>query len=236
MAEAAAACAAVVVAGGSGRRFEGEGYKQLADLGGAPVLRWAVEAFAGHPAVGELVVVVPAALAETPPTWLAEAADAVVEGGRTRQESVSRGVAAVSGAPRAILVHDGVRPFVSEELIGRVCAAAVDAPVIPALAVADTVKEVDGEGRIVRTLPRERLRRAQTPQGFPAALLRRLHAGGEARGATDDALLCERSGVQVVTVPGEPYNLKITTLEDLEWARWLLDRGEVSRTWRASGR
>jgi 2-C-methyl-D-erythritol 4-phosphate cytidylyltransferase len=219
--------AAVIVAAGRGLRFAGNRRKQFVTLGGQPILEWAVRAFRSHPSIRYTVVVLPSEEAESPPDWLT-AADRTVEGGDTRAASVSRGVAAVEGNVDRILVHDGVRPFVSPSLIGRVCEAAARGPVVPILSLSDTIKEVDSDGRIVGTSDRSRLCRAQTPQGFPADLLRRLCATApEDASITDDAMLCERAGIEVETIEGEPHNIKITSTEDMEYARWLIENGLI---------
>lgn len=220
---------AVIVAAGRGLRFGGAGRKQFLDLGGIPVLEWSVRAFRRHAEVGELVVVLPADEVEAPPSWLSGAGRLVV-GGATRAESVARGVAVVPGTVDRILVHDGVRPFVSDALIARVHAACAADPAVPVLPVPDTIKEVRADGTVVGTPDRRRLRRVQTPQGFPAATLRRLHGAARPDAEiTDDALLCERGGIPVRTVEGEPRNLKITSPEDLAYARWLVGSGLVER-------
>lgn len=217
--------AAVVVAGGEGRRLGGD-RKQFRRLGAAPMLAWSCAALARHPGVSELVVVVPADVAEAPPRWLDDLADRVVAGGSTRRESVRRGLAAVAERHDVVLVHDGARPFLSESLIDRVLAAAAEGPAIPGLPLSDTVKMVGDDGRVRATLDRGLLRRAQTPQGFPLRLLRELHeetAGEEA--ATDDAFLCERAGIPVRVVPGEAWNVKVTTPFDLALAGWWAESG-----------
>lgn len=216
---------AVIVAGGSGARLPGDRPKQFRELGGVPILAWSVCSFAGHVEVDEVVVVLPAALAATPPAWLADRAS-VVSGGDTRAASVGQGIQAVSGAAEAVLVHDGVRPFVTAELISRVVAGARSGPTIPAVPVADTIKEIDDHGRVLRTPDRSGLRAAQTPQGFPAGLLRKLHeATASGADLTDDGVACERAGVDVRTVEGDPLNLKITGPTDLAYARWLVESG-----------
>ena len=221
--------AAVIVAAGSGERFGGEVPKQLRDLGGLPILRWSCLAFGRHPAVTRVVVVLPAGLAASPPDWI-EPGVRIVAGGATRAESVAAGVeaAASGGEDGIILVHDGVRPFVGEDLISRVIEGARDGPVVPVVPVSDTIKTVDDEGRIVGSPARDRLRAAQTPQGFPAALLRRLHARSAAdAGITDEGVLCEREGVAVAIVQGDERNLKVTTPSDLAYANWLVDTGVI---------
>ncbi len=139
----------------------------------------------------------------------------VVGGGPNRQASVASGLEALP-AVEWILVHDGVRPFVSPDLVRRVLEATRRwGAAVPALPVADTLKESDGRV-VVRTTPRAGLYAVQTPQGFEAGLLRaayRSAMGGPP--ATDDAELVERLGKSVAVVPGDPSNIKITTPEDL---------------------
>lgn len=222
--------AAVIVAAGEGERFGGEGpRKQFQLLGDRPILDWSCRAVRRALADGRLVLVLPADVVDEPPGWLRDRADAMVAGGATRRESVALGLAAVPGETDVVLVHDGVRPLASAALIRRVADAAREGPVVPVLPVVDTVKRVDGEGRVMETLDRSTLRRIQTPQGFPASVLRRVHAEAEAlkEVATDDAALCEAAGVTVRTVAGETHNLKVTTGQDLAYARWLLESGRV---------
>lgn len=220
----------MVPAAGEGVRFGREGRrKQFRELAGAPVVLRTCRALGGDPAVAWLVLVLPPDVAGDPPGWCAQVADRVVAGGATRRASVAAGLDAVPGDAEVILVHDGVRPLVAPGLVRAVRKAAPAGPVVPVLRIRDTVKEVDGEGRVVATLDRDRLRRVQTPQGFPAGTLRRVHrrAREEAWEGTDDASLCERAGEVVSTVAGDPRNLKVTTPADLARAEWLLGRSEA---------
>ncbi len=221
--------AAVIVAGGRGTRLGKGPPKQFRLLGGKPLLLWSCRALRAHRQVSELVVVVPPEVAERVPEWLAAGATRVVPGGATRRESVSRGIEAVVSDVRCILVHDAARPFVSAALTGRVLRAATDMAAIPVLPVPDTVKEIAVDGLIVGTVDRDRLRCAQTPQAFPADLIRELHgsAGEEGVGAPDDAFLCERRGLPVQAVEGDPNNLKITTPADFALAEWMVATGRV---------
>ncbi|HKK07690.1 MAG TPA: IspD/TarI family cytidylyltransferase, partial [Gemmatimonadota bacterium] len=167
--------AAILVAAGRGERA-GEGPpKQFRDLSGIPVLARAWEPFRACETIGEIVLVLPERAAADPPGWLRDAPGRLVAGGETRTESVARGLEAVSPDVDVVLVHDGVRPFASLELLRRVLEAARRGPVVPLLPLRDTVKEVDDRGRVRRTLERASLRRAQTPQGFPATVLREAH-------------------------------------------------------------
>ena len=218
---------AIVVAGGEGKRLGGELPKQFLDLGGRPLLAWAVKTFADHPEVDVVIVALPKEYAESPPPWLSDIA-IVIPGGPTRAESVQAGLTVVPADCQLTLIHDGARPFVMNDLISRVIEAARKGPVIPVLPVTDTIKRVNDRGWIRDTPRRSMLRRAQTPQGFPAAVLHEAYAGGQnLADLTDDAALCEQAGVRVRTVVGDPHNFKITTKDDLARARWLVESGRI---------
>lgn len=202
----------VVVAAGSGRRFGGA--KQFETVAGARVLDRSV-ATAGAACDG-VVVVLPASSLDTPDAEVPGAAT-VVAGGDTRAASVRAGLAAVPDDAEVVLVHDAARPLATSALFDRVIdavRAGADA-VVPAVAVVDTIRDVDGT-----VLDRDRLRAVQTPQGFRAAALRAAHAGGG--DATDDAGLMETVGGSVVLVEGESTNLKLTGPDDRVVAEALL--------------
>lgn len=206
----------VIVAGGSGRRFGG--LKQLVSLGGRTVLARAVEA--ARQTCDGVVVVVPAELVDHEDV-VAVGADVVVPGGDTRAESARSGLAEVPASAEVILVHDAARPLASAELFGRVVESVRSGAeaVVPVLEVVDTIRTTEGE-----TIDRSRLRAMQTPQGFPAGLLRRAHdaAAGEDREWTDDAEMAAAVGASILLLQGEPTNLKITDPRDLLVAEALL--------------
>lgn len=224
--EARPRAAAVVVAGGSGRRLGAAVPKQYLELLGEPILLRSVRAFLAHPGIDWTVVVLPAADAEDPPAWLRRLEVRVVAGGAERGDSVWNGLQATPPEAELVLVHDGARPFVPAEVIDRVLAGAAAGGAIAALPAADTLKEVGADGVIRATPERSRLWQAQTPQGFPRAVLleayRRAREAGYA--GTDEASLCERLGVPVRVVPGSPLNLKITHAADLDLAAALAQR------------
>jgi 2-C-methyl-D-erythritol 4-phosphate cytidylyltransferase len=217
----------VVVAAGQGRRVGGEVPKQFLPLRGVPVLLRAVRPFASHPEVARVVVVLAPAHADRPPDFLAPLAGAslkIVAGGRERAESVAAGLRALGPDFGIVLVHDGARPFVDRGVIDTVIAhARAGEGAIAAMPVSDTLKEQDAHDptRVSRTVPRERLWRAQTPQGFPRRLLEEAYARARDLGATDDASLVEACGGVVRLVPDSPRNLKITTRDDLALAEAL---------------
>ncbi|MCX7973046.1 MAG: 2-C-methyl-D-erythritol 4-phosphate cytidylyltransferase [Candidatus Aminicenantes bacterium] len=214
--------AVIIAAAGEGRRFGQP--KQFALLAGRPVVHWAIEAFALHPLVNEIIVVFPdETQAETIKLkW--PKVKAVVKGGKERQDSVARGLAAVSPEGEIILIHDGVRPLVKADLITRIIEATLkEGAAVPAIPIEDTVKQIEGD-RIVQTIDREKLLRVQTPQGFKRELLEAafLQAQKDNFCGSDEASLVERIGGQIKIVIGDKFNLKITCPEDLKIAEvWL---------------
>ena len=201
----------IVVAGGSGRRFGG--LKQWEELNGRSLASLSVQACRDTCDAVCLVVPDPASA----PSDLH--ADLVVAGGASRAESVRRGLDAVPAEASLVVVHDAARPMASTALFTRVIEAVRRgaAGAVPALAVADTLKHVDRDGAVLRTIDREGIVAVQTPQAFDSEWLRRAHAaGGE---ATDDAALVEAIGGRVVAVEGDPANLKVTTADDLRRLR-----------------
>jgi len=189
------------------------------------VLR-ALRPFIAHPEVVHVALVLPPGDARCPPEFLANLAGdtlTLVDGGAERSDSVAAGLDALPADCSIVLVHDAARPFVESGVIDAVIREARSgAAAVAAVPVTDTIKEVslEGDRRVLRTVPRERLWRAQTPQGFPRVLLVEAHERARRAGltATDDAALVERLGAVVVVVPDSPRNVKITTPEDLAWA------------------
>lgn len=218
--------AAVVVAGGSGRRMGGAVRKQYMEVGGEPILLRAVRAFTAHPGIGAVVVVLPPEDAASPPAWLLGLGVTVVASGEERGDSVWNGLVATPEDAAIVLVHDGARPFVSADVIGRVLEAARSGATLAALPVTDTLKEVAADGTVLATPDRARFWQAQTPQGFPRAVILEAHRRARAEGvrATDDAALCERYGIPVRVVEGAADNLKVTRPADLAVAEALARR------------
>jgi 2-C-methyl-D-erythritol 4-phosphate cytidylyltransferase len=226
----------VLAAAGQSLRLGGGTPKQYRELGGVPILLRSLRPFTAHPDVAHVVVVLPASDIAVPPAWLAPLAGAgltLVAGGAERSDSVAAGLAALPGECTIVLVHDAARPLVDRQTIDGVIAAVREGVgAVPAIPVGDTLKEADEppSRRVLRTVPRDRLYRVQTPQGFPRALLEWAHgeATGEGLTATDDAALVERLGSEVRLVPGSPRNFKVTAPEDFELAEAIL-RGEKGR-------
>jgi len=213
----------VIVAGGAGTRVGGRELKQFRWVAGKPMLLHSVQTFMARADVCCVVCVLPQAAVGDPPPWLFQCDVArlmLSVGGRTRQGSVANGLDDLPDEAEIVLVHDAARPLVGSDTIDRVVAATrATGAAIAALPVVDTIKRVDPDGRIVGTLDREGLWRAQTPQGFSRAVIVRAHR--EAKVArvtmTDDAGLCERLGIPVATVRGSERALKIT--DEADFAR-----------------
>jgi 2-C-methyl-D-erythritol 4-phosphate cytidylyltransferase len=210
----------VIVAGGSGTRVGGDELKQFRWVAGKPMLLHSVQTFMARPDVGMVVVVLPQSYAGDPPPWLFQCdVDRLLVslGGRTRSESVANGLDDLPDEAEIVLVHDAARPLVGAETIDRVVASVREGKsVVAALPVVDTLKEVNLDGRIVRTVSRDSLWRAQTPQGFPRQVIVDAHrrAKAERVSATDDAALLERLGVPVHVVLGSERALKVTEAGD----------------------
>jgi len=230
---------AIIAAGGAGRRLGAAKPKQLIDIGGGSMLQHSIRAFAAHPRVDDIVVVLPrgtslALPATDDPARLPSIR--VVAGGERRQDSVANGFDAVDAGSDVVLIHDAARPFVTAELIDRtIDAAAAHGAAIAALQSRDTIKRVGADLTIVDTIPRETIYLAQTPQGFRRDVLAQAIAIGRSGvEATDEALLAERAGYPVRVVDGDPGNVKVTTAEDLEAARARLSgSAQPARTGRA---
>jgi len=213
----------VIVAGGKSTRTGGTELKQFRWVAGKPTLLHSLQAFMSRPDVVSVVVVLPQAYAADPPPWIFQCdIDRLMisTGGRTRTESVNNGLEDLPDEASVVLVHDAARPLVGQDTIDRVVASVrAGNCAIAALPVVDTLKEVDDNGRIVNTIPRDHLWRAQTPQGFPRKVIVRAHREARAHNinATDDAALCERLGIPVVVVRGSERAMKVT--EDPDFAR-----------------
>jgi 2-C-methyl-D-erythritol 4-phosphate cytidylyltransferase len=213
----------IIVAGGASTRTAGDELKQLRWLAGKPMLLHSLHTFMERPDVVSVVCVLPTRYAGDPPPWIFQCdVDRlmIAPGGRTRTESVASGLEDLPDEAAVVLVHDAARPLVDTATIDRVIARVrAGESAIAALPVVDTLKEVDDAGHVVRTVERDRLWRAQTPQGFPRDIIVRAHREAAAARvtATDDAALCERLGIAVSVVQGSERALKIT--EERDFAR-----------------
>ncbi len=213
---------AVIVAAGRGTRAGGGMPKQWRPLAGATVVAHTLRAFADHADISELVLVVhPDDLAGN--FWPSVPTLAVVAGGATRCLSVLAGLQRLKNTVEAVLIHDAARPCVTKEIIDDVILALATAPAAaPALPVVDALWTGEN-GRVTGTASREGLYRAQTPQGFHLpAILSAYEKSTDT--AADDVEIARRAGLDVVIVPGDEDNLKITMPADFERAETILKR------------
>ena len=225
--------AAIVAAAGAGLRMgkgvSGAGRKQYLELEGIPVLARSLNLFLGHTGMEKVIAVIPAREAETVRELLRPHCNLAkvlfVVGGAERQDSVRKGLEAVDEDIELVCIHDAARPLASPILLERLLeAASKEGAAVPVIALSDTVKEIDSNGYIVATPPRDKLRLVQTPQVFRRELINRAYSSAAGRGvtATDDAALVEELGETVTAVEGELSNLKITTPRDLALAAMML--------------
>jgi len=232
-------CSAVIVAAGNSQRMGTD--KIMMKLGEMPVLARTVLAFENNEYIDEIIIV-------TKTEKLGEISDLcyknglhkvkkVISGGATRMESALAGVSACRHEAELIAIHDGARPLITQELISRtILAAQKYQAAVPAIASTDTLKTVNEQGLIVGTVDRARTFRVQTPQVFAADLIKGAltKAVEEKLVLTDDCSAMDMMGVKTFVVEGEPENIKITTPEDMVYARAVVEcRGDqnANRTW-----
>jgi 2-C-methyl-D-erythritol 4-phosphate cytidylyltransferase len=222
--------AAVIPAAGTGRRMEAAIPKQFLMLGDVPLLLHSLQVFERAACISQVILVVPKdererTLSEIIARYGIKKIVKVVAGGATRQESVYHGLQETDPEAEVVVVHDAVRPFVTEDLIERsIAAAQKSGGAIVAVSMKETVKQVGEDGHILHTVDRAQLWLAQTPQTFRRALLMEGYRKAEYDGfhATDEAAVMERLGHKVAIVPGRWDNIKITTPEDFQMAEAIL--------------
>jgi 2-C-methyl-D-erythritol 4-phosphate cytidylyltransferase len=210
----------VLVAAGTSSRLGGGELKQFRWIAGKPMLLHSLQLFHQRRDVAMVVCVLPRQYAGDPPPWIFQSdVDRLLVsvGGDQRGESVLHGLEDLPDEVRIVVVHDAARPFVTMDVIdGVVAEARAGRAAVAAVPVTDTLKEVDPTGRVVRTIARDGLWRAQTPQAFPRAMIEQVYA--EARRArtyaTDCAALCEQGGFEVVIVRGSERASKVTEEAD----------------------
>jgi 2-C-methyl-D-erythritol 4-phosphate cytidylyltransferase len=222
--------AAIIPAAGEGRRMGGTVPKQFLRIGGREILARTLDVFEACVAIDDVWVVVAAEQCAPCQGTIIERygfrkVRGVIAGGTTRQESVWRGLQQVTDAVDLVVIHDGVRPFVTEALLQQTLEQANRyGAAIAAVPLKDTLKRVSAAGTVETTVPREHLWRVQTPQAFRHALLRRAfqHAWQQGLQATDEAGLLEALQYPVQIVPGYEHNIKVTTPDDLVLCATLL--------------
>lgn len=216
---------ALIVAGGKGLRMGGELPKQFIPVGGKPVLMRTMEAFYDSDSEIQIILVLPHSQQDY---WRQLCREfrfslphVIADGGETRFHSVKNGLALVK-TPALVGVHDGVRPFVSPEVIARCYKLAAEKKaVVPVIEVVDTVRRLTGDGSV--TVNRDDYRLVQTPQVFDAELLKKAYGQAYTSRFTDDASVVEASGGSVFLTEGNKENIKITTPFDLKIATVLTE-------------
>ena len=220
----------IITAAGAGTRFGQEVPKQFVRLGCESVLGHTIRCFRQCKFITEIAIVLPPDFISAKDFGFPKI-KYVVKGKKTRAESVYEGLMKISlrgfSSETVVLVHDGVRPLITEQVIQKVAIeAGVHGAAIAATKVTDTIKEVDARGFICSTLSREHLWKAATPQGFRMDVLLKSYKKALNEGylefATDEAYLAEKAGYPVFIVEGNPENIKITTPTDLAIAEALL--------------
>ncbi len=225
--------AALIVAAGRGHRFGGPMPKQYRTLGGRPLLRYCLAAFARHPDIAAVRTVIhpdDRALYDTAAAGLPKMLEPVA-GGAERQDSVRLGLESLDDrAPETVLIHDAARPFPAQTIIGATLAQLAETQgALVAVPVVDTLKR-GAEGRVLGTVDRTGLWRAQTPQGFRYGAILDAHRAAAGQALTDDAAVAEAAGLSVGLVPGSEDNFKVTTEDDLARAERLLAAATETRT------
>lgn len=214
----------LIVAGGKGMRMGGEIPKQFLPIGGKPVLMRTLEAFQAYDPAMEIILVLPAGQQDYWRSLCEEYAfltpHFIANGGETRFQSVKNGLSLIA-EDGLVGVHDGVRPFVSREVIARCFSAAAEKKaVIPVVGVVETVRRLDGDESA--TVDREQYRLVQTPQVFSVSLLKKAYNQAYLPAFTDDASVVEAMGMPVFLVEGNRENIKLTTPFDLKVANALI--------------
>jgi 2-C-methyl-D-erythritol 4-phosphate cytidylyltransferase len=221
---------AIIVAAGSGKRMRHSTKKQFLSIGSKPILAYTLDAFDSIDRVDRIILVIPRGWKRYCQKEIIEKYEyrkeiEVTVGGARRQDSVACGLALVSSDYEIVIIHDGVRPFVTRRMVVESIAKARKfGACVVAVPVTDTIKMVGRDGVIKRTLPREHLWRVQTPQTFRLNLIKKAYAKAlkDRFYGTDDAQLVERVNRPVKVVSGDYRNIKITTREDLILAETLL--------------
>jgi 2-C-methyl-D-erythritol 4-phosphate cytidylyltransferase len=217
----------ILVAAGSGSRTGSNELKQFRWVAGKPMLLHSIQTFQARADVAMVVCVLPREHVGDPPPWIFQSdPDRLLLsiGGRERSESVANGLEDLPSECEIVVIHDAARPLVTAETIGRVIEEGRKGNgAVAAVPVTDTLKRVDSSGKIIETVDRFGLWRAQTPQAFPRKVIERAHreAREADRIATDDAALCEQIGLPVVVVRGSERALKITEENDFSLAEAL---------------
>lgn len=221
---------AIVLAGGAGKRMGSSTSKQFLLLDNKPILVHTLQVFQECKPVDGIYLVVnhrdlPLIQEEILETYHFSKIMKLVIGGRLRQDSVRNGLEAIDEPCDVVVIHDAARPFVSPAFVEKsIFLMEMFDAVVPAIPARDTIKVISKEGFVLKTLERDALWHIQTPQTFKYDLIAKAYREGMAKKlcAYDDSTFIEHLGKKVKVVEGSPYNIKITTPEDLLIARGIL--------------
>ena len=224
---------AIIVAAGSGKRMGSAIPKQFLQLDGRTILSYTIEAFDSSEDINEIVIVT----SEDNIAYVKDEIAApfkkvkdVIAGGSERQYSVFNGLSALDKACKTVLIHDGVRPFITHECIKRIISATEKhGCCVLGMPVKDTIKICSPEGYVDTTPDRSLLWQAQTPQAFKYDIIINAHKQAQADGflGTDDSMLTERLGYKTLMVEGSYENIKITTPEDMDMGAKILEKNNT---------
>lgn len=228
---------AIVPSAGIGKRFSLSVKKTFTSLQGAPLIAHTLKRLCEEELITEVLPVISREDIEKCSLMIREfglrKVNRIAPGGNERQDSVFNALKLIEQETAAkdsiILIHDGVRPFIPEGLIGRLIRELDTCDgVVPGLPLKETIKETDAQEMVISTVDRERFRSVQTPQAFRYSTIKKAYdsASSEAHYATDDAALVERAGGKVRVIAGSPFNIKITTPEDLDMIEFILSRSQ----------
>ena len=228
---------AIIPAGGAGKRLKAQKAKQYLLLNYLPVLVHTLKAFEQAKVIDEIILVLPSNDVASAQKQLINKYGltkviAIVDGGKERQDSVRNGLAAINGKCDVVVIHDAVRPFVTQELINQVVAAAKSfGAASVGVKAKDTVKEIKKDNLVAATIPRQNLWLTQTPQAFKFDLLKKAYTAAyrDKYYGTDDASLAEKIGAKVKMIDGSYENIKITTQEDIIIAEALMKKKTGSK-------
>jgi len=223
---------AIILAGGAGKRMGAATNKQFLLIDNKPIIVHTLQLFEDCRSVDDIYLVVnkkdlPLIQEQILETYRFKKLMKLVIGGRLRQDSVRNGLEAIENPCDIVIIHDGARPLISPSFIEKsISLMEVFDAVIPALPVQDTIKVVSKEGFVVKTLERDALWHIQTPQTFKYELIMKAYRNGMAKKlyGYDDATFVEHLGKKIKVIEGSPYNIKITTPEDLVIARGILSQ------------
>ena len=207
----------ILTAGGTSSRY-GNKNKLLEKINSKTVIEYALAPFLKFDEISQIIIPANISVIEDLKRIFADKKILIIEGGKTRQESVYKALQKVSG--EYVLIHDGARPLITREIIENVIKLVREKGAVTVMTkTTDTIKEVDEDGKIIKTIDSSRLYNTQTPQAFRTALIKDAHNKFKGGNYTDDSSMLEESGVPVYIAEGSPVNIKITSKSDLDFAK-----------------